>query len=138
MDYFPALLRKDEDSDIGVEFPDFPGCVTATDSFGNVMQLATEALGLHVAGMIDDGEAIPEPSSLESVIESAAAKGAAAILVPLAAQRSKAVRINVTIDERLLGELDALAKQQGTNRSAFLAAAARAQLEREDGDDVAA
>ena len=24
-----ALLRKDKDSDFGVDFPDFPGCITA-------------------------------------------------------------------------------------------------------------
>jgi hypothetical protein len=29
MTSYIALLRKDVDSDYGVEFPDFPGCVTA-------------------------------------------------------------------------------------------------------------
>ena len=32
MTAYIALLRKDPDSDIGVDFPDFPGCVTAGEA----------------------------------------------------------------------------------------------------------
>ena len=41
MDYI-ALLRKDADSDFSVDFPDFPGCVTAGTSLEEARLLAAE------------------------------------------------------------------------------------------------
>ena len=41
-----ALLRKDPDSDYGVDFPDFPGCVTAGTDLDEASASAREA-GLH-------------------------------------------------------------------------------------------
>ena len=54
-----AFLHKDSDSDFGVSFPDFPGCVTAGATLEEARQLAGEALGLHIEGMNEDGETIP-------------------------------------------------------------------------------
>jgi hypothetical protein len=34
MRYYVGLLHKDADSDYGVSFPDFPGCITAGDADG--------------------------------------------------------------------------------------------------------
>ena len=39
MTSYIALLRKEKGSDYGVEFPDFPGCVTA----GRTLEAAREA-----------------------------------------------------------------------------------------------
>ena len=63
MEYI-AYLHKDKRSDYGVSFPDFPGCVTAGRSLEEARELAVEALTLHIAGMVEDGEALPEPSTL--------------------------------------------------------------------------
>ena len=46
MPSYVALLRKDEGSDYGVEFPDFPGCVTAGRSLDEARTMAAEALEL--------------------------------------------------------------------------------------------
>ena len=59
MRHYIALIHKDEDSDFGVSFPDFPGCITAGSS-------VQEALALHIEGMNEDGLPIPEPSSAGS------------------------------------------------------------------------
>ena len=59
MQNYPTLIRKEAESDFGVEFPDFPGCVTAADDLAGAMSLSVEALRLHVAGMIEDGEGYP-------------------------------------------------------------------------------
>ena len=64
-----ALSRKDRESDFGVEFPDFPGCVTAGRTLAESRVMATEALELHVAGMIEDREPIPEPASLNAIMK---------------------------------------------------------------------
>jgi predicted RNase H-like HicB family nuclease len=65
--YF-ALVRKDPDSDYGVDFPDFPGCVTAGDTFEETCAMANEALALHIEGMMEDSDLIPVPSSLDEIM----------------------------------------------------------------------
>ncbi len=45
-----GLLRKDAGSDFGVDFPDFPGCVTAAKTLTEARRLAAEVLGLHITG----------------------------------------------------------------------------------------
>jgi predicted RNase H-like HicB family nuclease len=62
-----AYLHKDKKSDCGVSFPDFPGCITAGSSLEEARRMAAEALAFHVAGMREDGDAIPEPSTLDDL-----------------------------------------------------------------------
>jgi predicted RNase H-like HicB family nuclease len=64
MEYI-AYLHKEAKSDFGVSVPDFPGCVTAGRTLEDARKLAPEALALHLEGMLEDGEAIPEPSTLD-------------------------------------------------------------------------
>ena len=65
--YF-GLIHKDPDSDYGVSFPDFPGVKTAGTDLDDARRMAEEGLALHVEGMEEDGEAIPEPSTLETIM----------------------------------------------------------------------
>lgn len=67
------MIHKNEDSDYGVSFPDFPGVVTAGTDLDDARRMAD------VEGMIEDGEAIPEPSSRNGH----AIEDAVAVLVPL-------------------------------------------------------
>jgi predicted RNase H-like HicB family nuclease len=66
MDYI-AYLHKNRKSDFGVSFPDFPGCITAGRTLEEARRRAAEALSFHIAGMIEDGEKIPNPSSIDDV-----------------------------------------------------------------------
>ncbi|HYE52017.1 MAG TPA: type II toxin-antitoxin system HicB family antitoxin [Azospirillaceae bacterium] len=68
MPTYIAILSKDPDTDYGVHFPDFPGCVTAGSTLEEVKAMAAEVLPFHIEGMLEDGEAIPAPSSLEQVL----------------------------------------------------------------------
>ena len=68
MRQFIALIHKDAGSDFGVSFPDLPGCVTAGATLDEARDMAAEALAFHLEGMAEDGDAIPEPSSLEVVM----------------------------------------------------------------------
>lgn len=63
-----ALIHKDAGSDYGVSFPDLPGCITAAATLDEARAMAAEALALHLEGMAEDGEAVPEPSSLEAIM----------------------------------------------------------------------
>ena len=62
---FVALFSYDEDG-ISIDFPDLPGCCPCADKGDTDMALknAKEALGLHIWGMEQDGEEIPEPTKI--------------------------------------------------------------------------
>ncbi len=121
-----ALIRMEADSDYGVEFPDLPGCVTAGVTLDEAAAMAREALALHLEGMAEEGEPLPEPSSLEDVTALAASAGAVPVLVAAPRLKGRTIRINVTMDENLLTEIDDAAGPGA--RSRFLAQAARAAL----------
>ena len=62
-----ALIHKDPDSCYGVSFPDFPGCITAGDTLEEARKNADEVLPFHIEGMLEDGETLPAPSTLEQI-----------------------------------------------------------------------
>ena len=64
---FPAVFVEDE-TGVGVVFPDLPGCVTQNDDYEHAFEDAREALNLHLSCMIEDGEEIPTPSKIKTVI----------------------------------------------------------------------
>jgi len=119
MEYI-AYLHKDRDSDFGVSFPDFPGCITAGRTLEQAHRMAAEALALHIAGMIEDGEAIPEPSTLDDLAGDPAREGAVAVLVHVEPETERTVRINITAREKQVQEIDKLANEAGLTRSAFM------------------
>lgn len=82
-----ALLRKQTDSDFGVEFPDFPGCVTAGTTLEDARHMATEALLLHVEGLMEEGDHIPGPSGLDEILTNPYYSGCAAVLVDVSTRR---------------------------------------------------
>jgi predicted RNase H-like HicB family nuclease len=118
MEYI-AYLHKTKASDFGVSFPDFPGCITAGKSLEEARRFAAEALDLHIKGMEEDGEAIPEPSSLDELEGDPSMVGAVAVLVSVPATDAT-VRINITARESQIEEIDALAEARGMTRSAFM------------------
>jgi predicted RNase H-like HicB family nuclease len=124
MDYI-AYLHKDRTSDFGVSFPDFPGCVTAGKTLDEARRLAGEALMLHIKGLIEDGEAVPEPSTLDDLAEDPDMRGAVAILVGLEPPE-KTVRVNITARESQLEKIDRLAAKAGLTRSAYMIRASTA------------
>ncbi len=123
-----GLIHKDADSDYGVSFPDFAGLVTAGTDLDDARRMAEEALALHVEGMLEDGETLPKPSSLVAVLENPENKGAVAMLVSVRSESKKAVRLNITLPEDVLREIDAYAEAHGLTRSGFLARAAKHEI----------
>lgn len=124
MEYI-AYLHKDRKSDYGVSFPDFPGCVTAGKTLDEARRMAVEALSLHIEGMMEDGEAIPEPSTLDALANDSAMKGAVAFLVNVDVAE-KAERFNITARKSQMEEIDRRAKKEGKTRSAYMVASALA------------
>lgn len=122
MEYI-AYLHKDRNSDFGVSFPDFPGCVTAGRTLAAAQKLAREALELHIKGMIADGEALPEPSVLDALAGDLARKDAVVILVHVDVSE-KAERFNITARKSQMEKIDTLARKRGMTRSAYMVASA--------------
>lgn len=65
---YVAIFSYDEDG-ISIEFPDLPGCYPCADKDDTDMALknAKEALGLHIWGMEQDNEEIPQPTTITSL-----------------------------------------------------------------------
>jgi predicted RNase H-like HicB family nuclease len=130
MRYYIALIHKDPDSDFGVSFPDFPGCISAGSTLDEAVAMGREALEGHAGLMADDGEAILEPSSMDVVMADPDNRNGVAVLIPLkTAVTPKAVRVNITLPEDALREIDRYAESHGFTRSGFLATAARRAME---------
>lgn len=127
MTAYIALLRKDPRSDYGVDFPDFPGCITAGRTLEEARRMAEEALAFHVDGMRQDGEPIPPPSPMDTIMADRHNRNAVAFLVDLPAQSRRAIRINVSLPEDVIQSIDRVS----ANRSRFLADAARERLKRQ-------
>jgi len=126
-----ALIHKEDGSDYGVSFPDLPGCVTAGKDLDEARAFAEEALALHLEGLAEDGEALPEPSSLTVVMGDPDNRDGVAILVAAPAKSAKTVRVNITLPEDVLDEIDRYAESHGYNRSGFLMQAAKHVMELE-------
>ncbi len=84
---YVALLRKQICSDFGVEFPDFLGCITAGVTVDDACHMATEALLLHIEGMVEDGDAIPKPSGLDDVLTDPRYSDAVAVMIDVPTRR---------------------------------------------------
>jgi len=66
--FYPAYFRRTDSGTYSVDFPDLPGCVSAGATLEEALSMAREALSLHLYGMIEDGDAIPEPSDPTAVV----------------------------------------------------------------------
>ena len=116
---FIAYLHKDKNSDYGVSFPDFPGCITAGSTLEEARRMAVDALTLHIEGMREDGEEIPAPSTLDELRGDPAMKGAVAFLTEVK-RPEKTVRINITARESQIAEIDRRARGVGLTRSSYV------------------
>ena len=126
MTNYIAIVHKEPNSDFGVSFPDFPGCVTAGSTIDDAKNMAFEALQLHIKGILEDKEDIPAPSRLEEIMANPEYADAVAFLViSVPDPKPKSVRVNVTISEDTLREIDAIAKERGMSKSSFLVQAAK-------------
>lgn len=126
MSSYIAVVHKDSSSDFGVSFPDFPGCISAGKTIDEVKDMATQALSGHVKTMNEFGEQVPNPSKLDDIVADPDYSNAIAFLVVTVPDiKSKTVRVNITLPEEILHQIDVTAKKRGMSRSSFLVHAAQ-------------
>jgi predicted RNase H-like HicB family nuclease len=63
---YPAIFNYANDG-ISVDFPDLPGCLTCGDTTEEALSMAKEAMALHLYGMEQDGDPIPDPTDVRQV-----------------------------------------------------------------------
>jgi len=127
---YAIVIHKDRDSDYGVTVPDLPGCFTAGSTLDEALAMAQEAVELHLEGLIEHGEAVPRPGTMEKHKRNPDTKGGvwAVVSVSTADLRVKAKRINVSIPRRVLDAVDRFAKAENETRSGLLVKAATAYI----------
>lgn len=74
------------------------------------------ALALHIAGMLEDGDDIPEPIPMDRIEEDPESGPKVGRPLVKAELSGKAVRVNITLDEGLLSAIDGEAKRRETSR----------------------
>ena len=131
--YFAAFIPSD--GQWAVLFADFE-LSTQGDTLGEAFAAAQEALHGRVKCMMEDGEALPEPSDMVQARSRIAhwcaeedlplPEGTLFQMVPCEEVSTRLVRVNVSFPESVLERIDAKAKLAGMTRSGFLAAAAQA------------
>ena len=129
---YVSLIHRDE-AGFGISFPDFPGCVSVGDTVDEAVRHGSQALAFHVEGLLDDGEAIPSPRSIDAIKADPGLadwqRDADLVLIPLLLDRGSSRRVNISLDRGLLEAIDDEARQRRMTRSAFLATAARREIE---------
>ena len=116
---YPVYVHRDTATAFRASFPDFPGCITAGSTLEEARRMAAEALHFHITGMRQDGEKIPESSTLDDLRNDPAMRGAVAFLVALP-EPEKTVRFNVTARASQLSEIDDRARAAKLTRSAYI------------------
>lgn len=129
--HLPVALHKEPESVYGVSVPDLPGCFSAGETIEEAMENAREAIGLHVEGLLEDGEFRGiSPSRIDDLELQPDYAGAiwGLVDVDMSQYSLRQTRFNVSWPEYLLARVDAYASAHHETRSGFLARAAERML----------
>jgi predicted RNase H-like HicB family nuclease len=66
-----AVLFQKTETGYSAHVPDLPGCVAAGATLEETTDLIRGAVRMHLAGMVEDGEGIPEPRTIAEYIVAA-------------------------------------------------------------------
>jgi predicted RNase H-like HicB family nuclease len=67
-----AVVIEKTESNYAAYVPDLPGCVTTGATVAEVEANIREAIELHLQGLREDGQPVPEPSSSVEYVDIAA------------------------------------------------------------------
>ena len=123
---YPIFIHKEENSDYGVIVPDLPGCFSAGGTIEEAVHNAHEAIECHLEGLLLDNEPIPFKKTIEQHIDDPDLRDGvlAVVEIDISKLSGKTTRINVSVPERFLKQIDEYTHQHGGNRSGFLVDAA--------------
>ncbi|MEP6988043.1 MAG: type II toxin-antitoxin system HicB family antitoxin [Chloroflexota bacterium] len=64
-----AIIIEGEPGHYSAYVPDLPGCVTAGKTMDDITHDMAEAIQMHIDGMKEDGQSIPEPTTQVDYVE---------------------------------------------------------------------
>lgn len=123
---YPAYFYFDEDG-ISIEFPDLPGCMPCAQAQEEAFRNAKEALALHLYGLEQDHEPIPEPTPVAKLVpEDGAIVALVNVFMPSFRERMNNKSVNRTVT--LPAWLNAAAAERNINFSQVLQDALKLQI----------
>ena len=63
-----SVVFEKTSSEYSAHVPDLPGCIAAGADLGETQQLIREAIEMHLAGMREDGDSIPQPTTITDYV----------------------------------------------------------------------
>lgn len=130
MQYIALFEYVPGEEGFSVVFPDVPGCFSAGNDMTHAYKMAHEALSLHIGSIIEDGEEIPVPRTLERIKAewedwAEWEKEGNFMVVPITyIPDGKPNKYTIYMNSALMKRIDAVTD----NRSAFLSKAAEMAL----------
>ena len=119
---YPVMIEAgDENTAWSVVVPDLPGCFSAGDTLDEAMTAVEEAAAAWIDAALDEGRAIPRPSSVQEASAGYAGWIVGFVNVDPALLDDTVERINITLPRRVLARLDAKARDAGESRSSYIA-----------------
>lgn len=124
---YPVYVHKDPDSAYGAIVPDLPGLHSAADDLDDLPRMVQEAAELLFEGE-KDGPA--PPTSIEQWRADPDYTDGFWMLIDIDLSKinTRAVRLNISLPENLVGKIDSAAAARRMSRSAFLALAAEHEI----------
>lgn len=123
---YPAIFDYAEDG-ISIEFPDLPGCLPCADNVEEAVKNAREALMLHLYGMEEDGDEIPDATPVNMIkCEKNQAIMLVDVFMPPFREKQKTRYVKKTLS--IPAWLNAEAEHCGINFSAVLQEALKERL----------
>jgi len=125
--FYPLYVHHEPGGAWSAEFPDLPGCFTASDTLEGLPAAAQDAVSAHYGF---DSDPLPAGSSPDQWLNHPDYQGGFWMIVnvDISRIRQRAVRLNISLPETLVQVIDREARQRGQSRSAFLAGAAAKEI----------
>ncbi len=104
---YPVAIDKGKSS-IGVRVPDIPGCFSGGNDFNDAIESVREAIEAHIELLLEDGEPVPQATSIDNYLADAGYEGViwAVVDVDLTRLMGKSEKINVTLPSLLIRRID--------------------------------
>lgn len=68
MTSYAVVIERADDGGFGAWCPDLPGCVALADTEEGVLDEMRQAIEFHLAGLREDGQPIPHPSTVAATV----------------------------------------------------------------------
>jgi predicted RNase H-like HicB family nuclease len=63
-----AVVFEKTDNGYSAHVPDLPGCIAAGADIGETQELIREAIEMHLEGIREDGDSIPQPTTITGYV----------------------------------------------------------------------